>query len=223
MLLMRIPTNPRINTALISLDDLTQAISPETKKEAWSALLDPKSVFRLLYCLQIIESLVETPASDTFPEEIARRNEWRQKFITYGGFQHLYEVLINTESVDFTLSTQLDSTSDATIGIDEQEDSLASGFSTSPAGETVRELKKHCMALLLKLVRAFVLAALSASKPYLYSIIEKMDKLNTQIATTRQESEEKNEPQESHDNQNQDNLAHSGLRTLVRQVLLLNF
>jgi hypothetical protein len=52
-LLMRLPTNPVLHNALISLDGVRQ------DKSSWNTLLDSSNMFKLLYALQIIESLTE--------------------------------------------------------------------------------------------------------------------------------------------------------------------
>lgn len=62
----------------------------------WNKIMDSESMFKLLYSLQIINSLICSPDSDQIDEnEQQERFEWRLKFINTGGFDHLLSILIN--------------------------------------------------------------------------------------------------------------------------------
>ncbi len=54
-LLQRLPTNPTLKHELVSLEVV------QTPEPDWNRLLDSRSVYKLLYSLQIIESLAEPP------------------------------------------------------------------------------------------------------------------------------------------------------------------
>eukprot|EP00743_Colponemidia_sp_Colp-15_P003962 GILK01004274.1.p1 GENE.GILK01004274.1~~GILK01004274.1.p1 ORF type:complete len:2187 (+),score=414.92 GILK01004274.1:440-6562(+) len=153
-LLMRLPTNPVIFNSLLTLDVVK---SPEPQ---WDLLLDSSSVFRLLYSAQIIESLVEEhellhPAADLAEEDREKaesRANWRERFLLHGGFQHLYDILIKSPE-------------------DKQTDAL-SLFSSPGVSSGLGSLHKSCLALVLKIVRVFILAALSADQPALYNVVQ---------------------------------------------------
>lgn len=82
-LLIRLPTNPRIQSQLAAL---------EGEEVAWDLLLDPTSVHKLLYSLEVLEALAEDPI-DAKLEERQRRTEWKLRFVQKGGFRHIYAVL----------------------------------------------------------------------------------------------------------------------------------
>ena len=82
-LLIRLPTNPQIQSQLAVLDG---------EEVAWDVLLDSTSVHKLLYSLEVLEALAEDPI-DAKPEERQRRTEWKLHFVQKGGFRHLYSAL----------------------------------------------------------------------------------------------------------------------------------
>jgi len=76
-LLQRLPTNPELSKGLVSLDVVN------TPNPNWDSLLDSKSVYKLLYALQIIESLsevLETSDSVESQEEQKKRQVWRRRY-----------------------------------------------------------------------------------------------------------------------------------------------
>ena len=78
-LLMVIPTNRSILRKLTHLD----------LSSGWDALLDPTSVYRLLYSLQIIDTVL-FPVQEG--EDVRARTEWCRSFVTAGGVEHLYSI-----------------------------------------------------------------------------------------------------------------------------------
>mmetsp|Transcript_12467 Transcript_12467/g.20271 ORF Transcript_12467/g.20271 Transcript_12467/m.20271 type:complete len:3278 (-) Transcript_12467:248-10081(-) len=97
-LLMLLPTNERM------LSDLEALPQPESATEgsngprpcscSWSTLLDSRSIFRLLYSLQIVESLIQSN-----PSQGPSGMPWCTRFIQRGGVDRLVEVLL---TVDFS-------------------------------------------------------------------------------------------------------------------------
>lgn len=59
----------------------------------------------MLYSLQILNSLISVNNDKLSEAEIQERYEWRQKFLEFGGFNHLYSILISSE-VDDLLGNQ---------------------------------------------------------------------------------------------------------------------
>jgi hypothetical protein len=91
-LLMKLPTNQR---NLEQLRRLQTSIDVSNRTN-WNELLDPSSLFKLLYSLQIIESLMyqENPTDKT------QLNEWCRQFVERGGVLHLLQILLNVDFFD---------------------------------------------------------------------------------------------------------------------------
>ena len=75
--------------------------------------------------------------------ELEERSVWRKRFLLCGGFPHLYRILVS-----------------ATLQPQDDEDSAT------------RHLRKVCVALVTKLVRFFLLGALSISNAALYQVVQ---------------------------------------------------
>eukprot|EP01132_Coremiostelium_polycephalum_P001351 gene1351-1706_t len=82
-LLMLLPVNRQI------LQDITTLRTPVN----WNSLLDPTSSYRLLYSLQIIESFL----NPSLQESESDRNEWKNRFVTSGGVNHLMDILMKID------------------------------------------------------------------------------------------------------------------------------
>ena len=69
-------------------------------KAIWEKLLDPKSINKLLYSLQIVSQINGGSRKDQKP------NQWRFKFIQMGGLQHLMRTFLslNVPSIDSNLT-----------------------------------------------------------------------------------------------------------------------
>ena len=94
-LLQRLPTNFELLNSLTKLDFTSSDSS------YWSHFLDPNNFFKLLYSLQIIESMTEpvrpsiSKKNNTEDDELIQsRNDWRKLFISSGGLVHLFDVLV---------------------------------------------------------------------------------------------------------------------------------
>jgi ubiquitin carboxyl-terminal hydrolase 34 len=86
-LLMKLRTNP---TMLDSLQRLRSPHDTDPAHPNWNELLDPRSLFKLLYALQIVESLLQPEGEES----------WRQQFVLRGGVTHLIHVLSTSEFLD---------------------------------------------------------------------------------------------------------------------------
>jgi hypothetical protein len=93
-LLMKLPTNQR------SLDQLRllQSSTEEPHKTNWSELLDARSLFKLLYSLQIVESLM----LQENPTDKSQLNQWCLRFVQRGGVPYLFQILMNVDFFDET-------------------------------------------------------------------------------------------------------------------------
>ena len=60
-------------------------LSNNDNKQNWEKILDPKSVNKLLYSLQIVSTMKKDP----------RASQWRYKFIQMGGLSHLLRTFLN--------------------------------------------------------------------------------------------------------------------------------
>lgn len=73
-LLSKIPVNEQILEELKSLEF----------RNDWNNLLDSRCVFKLLYSLQIVDSIIRQEDSEL----------WRNRFLSLGGVKHIYQILI---------------------------------------------------------------------------------------------------------------------------------
>lgn len=96
-ILMSIPTAKIIMENVRGLQLRKSANTPD-----WNELLDIRSHFKLLYSLQIIDSIV-FPLDDKSVE--ALRVKWCLDFLTRGGLQHVYTILCASISDISLLST----------------------------------------------------------------------------------------------------------------------
>lgn len=94
-LFVRLPVNLTLRDSFQSLQKVRDADSNESRAQAWTELLDPTSMFRLLYCVQIISGII---AKD-------ENNVWLESFIQVGGFHQLIKCIIqlNVTEVDSML------------------------------------------------------------------------------------------------------------------------
>jgi hypothetical protein len=62
----------------------------------WNRLLDSSSILRLLYALQIVDSNAAARETDSEARKL-EVNEWCEVFLTQGGFQHLYNIIMKLQ------------------------------------------------------------------------------------------------------------------------------
>ena len=105
-LITRLSVNEVIYNKLCNFDsDVDQ-----DGKIQWNKLIETHSTFRLLYCLQIIESYIEEDSSVVQQEAAIKKKKWREDFIEKGGFEYLLNTLVNsdpTQGIVLTLDEQL--------------------------------------------------------------------------------------------------------------------
>lgn len=98
-LLTQIPVNKKLYSNIKKLDI--------SKKEDWNALMDPLNMYKLLYSLQIINSLICSPDNDNVDDvELQERYEWRLRFLKQGGFEHLVTILLSQNNIEDSLKMQ---------------------------------------------------------------------------------------------------------------------
>jgi len=98
-LLNQIPVNKNLYSNIKNLDI--------NKHEDWNLLMDSNNMYKLLYSLQIINSLICSPDTETLDElELQERYEWRTKFLKLGGFEHLLTILLNQSNIEESLKQQ---------------------------------------------------------------------------------------------------------------------
>lgn len=84
---------------LCTNEEMYMKIKDIDKKVVWDDIINTKSSFRLLYCLQIIAGLFRS-------EEL---KEWKQLFVTKGGFSFLVDLLLSKDlNVDFKTMERYD-------------------------------------------------------------------------------------------------------------------
>jgi hypothetical protein len=121
-LLLAIPTSNMMQDKFYGLT--TNASQPD-----WNELLDPKYLFKLLYSLQIVDSIV-FPLDETIP--VGERSRLCHEFLSRGGIQHLCGILISHNWFG-PLSTQSQDATDTDV---------------TP--------QKNCLALVLKILDFFL-------------------------------------------------------------------
>ena len=96
--LMLLPTNSSYCRRLLTLDGVTV--------DSWAKLLDPFSVYRLVYALQIVDDILHARLSDDFAKTFDRqaRLQWCQEFIKRGGLHHLINVMTTASFVTYSAS-----------------------------------------------------------------------------------------------------------------------
>jgi len=57
--------------------------------------------YKMLYSIQIVNSLISVNNEKLSEAEIQERYEWRLRFLELGGFEHLYNILITADPDDF--------------------------------------------------------------------------------------------------------------------------
>mmetsp|Transcript_1402 Transcript_1402/g.1597 ORF Transcript_1402/g.1597 Transcript_1402/m.1597 type:complete len:548 (-) Transcript_1402:2854-4497(-) len=76
-------------------------------KKDWDTLMDPHNMYKLLYSLQIINSLICSPDTESVGNsELQERYEWRLRFLQLGGFDHLSSILNNQTNIEELLKMQ---------------------------------------------------------------------------------------------------------------------
>jgi len=70
---------------------------PNNEYEGWSEIVDPSSPYKMLYSLQILNTLISVNNDRLSETEVQERFEWRQRFLELGGFNHLYTILITSD------------------------------------------------------------------------------------------------------------------------------
>ena len=63
----------------------------------WQSIIDSNSPYKMLYSLQILNTLVSVNNQLLNDIELQERHEWRQRFLELGGFKHLYIILITSD------------------------------------------------------------------------------------------------------------------------------
>lgn len=85
----------------------------DTGPGGWQSIIDPNSPYKMLYSLQILNTLVSVNNQLLSDIELQERYEWRQRFLELGGFTHLYMILITS---DVSEMMALNSSSNASQG-----------------------------------------------------------------------------------------------------------
>ena len=88
-LLMLLPVNADIKAQVHSLGGTLEGDGTLD----WNSLLDRHALLKLLYSLQIVDELVHQ-GEDVSTSDQERQRVWCDKFMSSGGFQHLYSILM---------------------------------------------------------------------------------------------------------------------------------
>lgn len=177
-LLTQIPVNKKLYSNIKELN-----IKKDTD---WNSLMDPQNMYKLLYSLQIINSLICSPDTENLIEsELQERYEWRLRFLKLGGFEHLIKILLNQNNIEDSLKLQRRAR--ITRKKNKAEDQGKINYSIHKAG---------CyMINIIKIFTQASLLAKSSEDNLLYSII-------SQSATSPFKRKVKAQPQGSNINMN---------------------
>lgn len=99
-LMMQVPINQKLFNSMRSLQTIQAAQVDsivEAEARGWQAIIDPNSPYKMLYSLQILNTLVSVNNQLLSDLELQERHEWRQRFLELGGFTHLYMILITSD------------------------------------------------------------------------------------------------------------------------------
>ena len=91
--LMLLPTNSSHCRRFLSLDGVTV--------DSWSRLLDPGSVYRLVYGLQVLDDIMHARLGEDWSFDRQQRAGWCQDFIKRGGLHHLINVATSASFVQY--------------------------------------------------------------------------------------------------------------------------
>ena len=108
-LMMQVPINQKLFNSMRSLQSIRvdspiqashgsdQHLLAPDDSAGWHSIIDPNSPYKMLYSLQILNTLVSVNNQVLSDVEVQERYEWRQRFLELGGFTHLYEILITSD------------------------------------------------------------------------------------------------------------------------------
>lgn len=97
-LLIQIPVNKQLLNQIRTLKVVS--VDVPNKTNLWCQIVDPQNVYKMLYSLQIVNSLISQSNDQLSEQESKEREEWRLKFLELGGFDHLYTILITADIDD---------------------------------------------------------------------------------------------------------------------------
>jgi hypothetical protein len=162
-LLTQIPVNKKLYK---SIKDL------EIKEEKdWDALMDSENMYKLLYSLQIINSLICSPDNDQIDEtELQERYEWRLKFLRLGGFDHLLRILLEHSYVEDSLKLQRKSRSQRRKNKIEDQNKGKSSFFNFLVNYSIHQAGLYMINIIKIFIQASLLANPSEDN-MLYNII----------------------------------------------------
>ena len=93
-LLMQIPVNHNLFESISSLRAIKSFGQEHT---GWKEIIDPNQTYKMLYSLQILNTLVTVNNQNQSEQQVQEKREWRQRFLELGGFNHLYMILITSD------------------------------------------------------------------------------------------------------------------------------
>ena len=90
-LLTQVPVNQQL---LRKIRLLSNEANKDMSQIEWSKIIDPNSIHKMLYSLQLVSQLITINNEKLCDAEVQERFEWRQRFLELGGFDHLYFIMI---------------------------------------------------------------------------------------------------------------------------------
>ncbi|CDW89068.1 ubiquitin carboxyl-terminal hydrolase family protein [Stylonychia lemnae] len=149
--------------------DLMQKIEMLNQRSdfKWEEIFDQSNIYKMLYVLQIIESLLEDSSVLDLNQQEARvtKSDWIERFLTLGGFHEILNM--------FEASLKL---------LQQKPMDLLSKF------------EKSFLEYMLKLIRIFILSAFSANDASVFDIInlvKKSSQIDKVDETKKEEKQEK--------------------------------
>lgn len=141
-LICRLPTN---NDLLRRMIRLRPSAVGASENVIWSALLNTSNIHRLLYALRLVEALL-LPVEDagiTGADQTSdsARRQWRERFVRLGGAKHLYDTLLQWESIHLA----------------GQSDTHHGGIDSAGVGTAyTRNLVATCLAAVVRTLHYFI-------------------------------------------------------------------
>lgn len=130
-LIQRLPVNTLILNNVKELPQVKAARDNGDSEElaaAWTAMFDPSSIYKLLYCLRIVKDNFLPETEDDEMKEENEKTAWKDQFMQLGGFQHLMHVFCRMNApIESMLSIQcVEDILQMILNFDEDSELLAS-------------------------------------------------------------------------------------------------
>ena len=134
----------------------------EDWEQRWKSILNPDSMYKLLYSLQIINSFMteEDTESEFDPHEGFNKAEWRINFLNMGGYEEIFQIFmeLNLDWGVFPLGK-----------VKEGSDMSGNNIQTKQKAEV--NLRVKCLNYLVNIIKGFIHSAIYTQNESLGDVI----------------------------------------------------